>query len=44
VVKDVNARDILHLLQNDFYVDSMGVVNPQIARLENTKDFLRILI
>jgi hypothetical protein len=43
VARDVDAKDILHLLLKDFYVDFMVVLNPQIARLENTKDFLGII-
>jgi len=43
VARDVDARDILHLLLKDFYVDFTKVAFQQIARPENTKDFLGII-
>jgi len=43
VVKDVEPKVILLLHQDDFFVDFMVVLNPQIQKQENTKDFLRII-
>jgi len=43
VVRDVEPKDILHLLLNDFFVDFIKVAFQQIARPENTKDFLGII-
>jgi len=42
-VLGVELRDILHLQVNDFFVDSIRVAFQQIARPENTKDFLGII-
>jgi hypothetical protein len=43
VAKDVDARDILHLLLKDFYVDFMVAHKVWIVKQENTKDFLKII-
>jgi len=44
VVRDVEPKDILHLLLKDTYADSMVAHKVWIVKQENTKDFLRILI
>jgi len=42
-VLGVELKDILHLPANDFFVDFIRVAFQQIARPENTKDFLEII-
>jgi len=43
VARDAEPKVILHLRANDFYVAFTKVVFQQIARQENTKDFLGII-
>ena len=43
MVRDVEPKDILHLLLDDFFVDFIKGAFQQIVRLENTKDFLEII-
>jgi len=43
VERDVEPKDILHLLLKDFYADFIKAAFQQIARPENTKDFLGII-
>jgi len=43
VAKDVDAKGISHLPQNDTFVASMVVHKVLIVKQENTKDFLKII-